>query len=109
MSTKKNISPSVDEAKLRIELYNKLSRLLMLLKRDEVRTILSELDKYVKLMQSTDTMKPELMLMYFICVKEVYHYLYKLEQLGREGYDAAEPYKHINDIFTTILKEHDAD
>ena len=109
MEKKKNISPSVDEAKLRIELYNKLSRLLMLLKRDEVRTILSELDKYVKLMQSTDTMKPELMLMYFICVKEVYHYLYKARQFNREGYDAAEPYKHINDVFTTILKDHDAD
>jgi hypothetical protein len=109
MSTKKNISPSVDEAKLRIELYNKLSRLLMLLKRDEVRTILSELDKYVKLMQSTDTMKPELMLMYFICVKEVYHYLYKTK--GLNGFDGinAEIRQHINDVFTTILKEHDAD
>ena len=109
MGKKKNIKPTVNEVKLRLGLYNSLSMLLSRSKRDDCRTILSELDKYVKHLHSTCSLKPELLLLYAECAKEVYHYLYKLEQLGREGYDAAEPYKHINDVFTTILKEHDAD
>ena len=109
MEKKKNISPSVDEAKLRIELYNKLSRLLMLLRRDDCRTILSELYKYVKHLHSTCSLKPELLLLYAECAKEVYHYLYKTK--GLNGFDGinAEIRQHINDVFTTILKEHDAD
>jgi len=94
---------------LRVELYNTLSLLLLKTKRDECRTILCELDKYVKLLHGTQSIKPELLLLYTACVREVYHYLYKMRQISREGGFDPDVLKHINDIFTTIMKEHDAD
>ena len=109
MSKKKNIKPSIDEAKLRLQLYNNLSLLLFRLKRDDCRTILSVLDKYVKHLHSVCSMKPELSLLCAEGAKEVYHYLYKTKVLN--GFDGinAEIRQHINDIFITILEEHDAD
>jgi len=109
MGKKKNIKPTVNEVKLRLGLYNSLSMLLSRSKRDDCRTILSELDKYVKHLHSTCSLKPELLLLYAECAKEVYHYLYKTK--GLNGFDGinAEIRQHINDVFTTILKEHDAD
>ena len=48
MEKKKNISPSVDEAKLRVQLYNALSLMMLRLNRADCRRVLSELNQYVK-------------------------------------------------------------
>ena len=108
MSTKKNISPSVDEAKLRIELYNKLTMNLKDLKRDEVRTVLAELDIYVKLLVSKSKLNDLLYLHYCTCCSVVFQYLYRTRQLKMEGGIPSEVLKHVNDVFTTILKDYDA-
>ena len=49
MEKKKNVSPSVDEAKLCIGLYNELSAKLSDLSLEETRIVLEEMEKYVKL------------------------------------------------------------
>ena len=56
MEKKKNVSPSVDEAKLRIELYNELSAKLSDLSLEETRIVLEEMEKYVKLIVSNVNM-----------------------------------------------------
>ena len=109
MEKKQNISPSVDEAKLRVQLYNALSLMMLRLNRDDCRRVLSELDQYVKELDRKGSMEPKLYLLYVACAQAVFEYLYKAKQLSRfEGFDP-EIRKHIEDVFITIAKEHDAD
>ena len=56
MEKKKNVSPSVDEAKLCIGLYNELSAKLSDLSLEETRIVLEEMEKYVKLIVSNVNM-----------------------------------------------------
>lgn len=107
MEKKKNVSPSVDEAKLRIMLYNDLCTNLKGLKRDDVRKILNELDSYVKKMNCLSRMDLTLYLRYVMATQSVYHYLYKTKQLEREGGFTAETLKAIEDVFITIYKDYD--
>ena len=109
MSIKKNISPSVDEAKLRIELYNKLCMNLKGLKRDEVRTVLANVESFLGFLGNYHEMGDKIFLRYVPCANDVFYYLYKTKQLDREdGFDP-EIRKHVEDVITTIYKDHDAD
>lgn len=108
MEEKKKTLPSVDEAKLRIELYNDLCNDLKGLKRDDVRKILNELDSYVKKMNCLSRMDLSLYLRYVMATQSVYFYLYKTKQLEHEGGFTAETLKAIEDVFITIYKDYDA-
>ena len=109
MEQKKNISPSVEEAKQRIELYNKLSAKLSDLSLEDTRIVLEEMEKYVKLIVSNVNMERRLFLVYSECVDIVFDYFYKIGQLSPDN-DSFDPEirKHINDVFITIAKDHDA-
>ena len=107
MEKKKNVSPSVDEAKLRIKLYNDLCTDLKGLKRDDVRKILNELDSYVKKMNCLSRLDLTTHLRYITCAQSVYFYLYKTKQLEREGGFTAKTLKYIEDVFITIYKDYD--
>ena len=110
MSKKKNVSPSVEEAKLSIDLYNELSAKLSGLSHEEKRIVLEEMVKYVKLIVSNVNMERRLFLVYTECVDIVFDYFYKIGQLSPDN-DSFDPEirKHIDDVFITIAKEHDAD
>ena len=110
MEKKKNVSPSVDEAKLRIELYNELSAELSDLSLEETRIVLEEMEKYVKLIVSNVNMERRLFLVYSECVDIVFDYFYKIGQLSPDN-DSFDPEirKRIDDVLITIAKEHDAD
>ena len=110
MEKKKNVSPSVDEAKLRIELYNELSAELSDLSLEETRIVLEEMEKYVKLIVSNVNMERRLFLVYSECVDIVFDYFYKIGQLSPDN-DSFDPEirKHINDVLITIKNDHDAD
>ena len=109
MNKKKNISPSVEEAKFCIGLYNELSAKLSGLSLEETRIVLEEMEKYVKLIVSNVNMSRRLFLVYSECVDIVFEYFYKIGQLSPEN-DSFDPEirKHINDVFITIANEHDA-
>ena len=107
MEKKKNVSPSVDEAKLRIKLYSDLCTNLKGLKRDDVRKILNELDSYVKKMNCLSRMDLTTHLRYITCAQSVYFYLYKTKQLEHEGGFTAETLKAVEDVFITIYKDYD--
>ena len=109
MEQKKNISPSVEEAKLCIGLYNKLSAKLSDLSLEETRIVLEEMEKYVKLIISNVNMERRLFLLYSECVDIMFEYFYKIGQLNPNN-DSFDPEirKHIDDIFITIAKDHDA-
>ena len=109
MEKKKNISPSVEEAKLCIGLYNELSAKLSGLSLEETRIVLEEMVKYVKLIVSNVNMERRLFLVYTECVDIMFEYFYKAGQLSPDN-DSFDPEirKHINDVFITIAKEHDA-
>ena len=109
MEKKKNVSPSVDEAKLRIMLYNDLCTNLKGMKRDEVRKILNELDSYVKKLNCLSRLDLTTHLRYITCAQSVYFYLYKTKQLEREGGFTAETLKAIEDVIITIARNYDAD
>ena len=103
MEKKKNISPSVEEAKLCIGLYNELSAKLSDLSLEETHIVLEEMEKYVKLIVSN-------FLVYTECVDIMFEYFHKAGQLSPDN-DSFDPEirKHINDIFITIKNDHDAD
>ena len=109
MEKKKNVSPSVDEAKLCIGLYNELSAELSDLSLEETRIVLEEMEKYVKLIVSNVNMERRLFLVYSECVDIVFDYFYKIGQLNPNN-DSFDPEirKRIDDVFITIAKEHDA-
>ena len=110
MKQKKNISPSVEEAKLRIELYNKLCDAVRDLTHDEACIVLCTVEYYLNLLNSSQCLNSRLSLVYSACCTYVFDYLYRTGQLStvKNGFDP-EIRKHINDVFITIAKEHDAD
>ena len=109
MEKKKNVSPSVDEAKLCIGLYNELSAKLSGLSLEETRIVLEEMVKYVKLIISNVNMERRLFLAYSECVDIMFEYFHKAGQLSPDN-DSFDPEirKRIDDIFITIANDHDA-
>ena len=110
MKQKKNISPSIEEAKQRIELYNKLSYAMRDLSQDEKLQVLMLMTVYVGLQECNQLLERRLSLVYSLCTTFVFNYLYKAGQLSPDsiGFDP-EIRKHIEDVFITIAEEHDAD
>ena len=106
MEKKKNVSPSVDEAKLRIKLYNDLSAKLSGLSHEEKRIVLEEMEKYVKLIVSNVNMERRLFLMYTECVDIMFEYFHKAGQLSPDN-DSFDPEirKRIDDIFITLATD----
>ena len=109
MKQKKNISPSIEEAKQRIDLYNKLNNAMRDLSHDEKLQVLM-LVIYMDLQESNQLMEKRLSLVYAQCATLVFNYLYRAGQLKADnvGFDP-EIRKHIEDVFITIAEEHDAD
>ena len=109
MEKKKNISPSVEEAKLCIGLYNELSAKLSDLSLEETHIVLEEMVKYVKLIVSNVNMERRLFLVYTECVDIMFEYFYRAGQLNPNN-DSFDPEirKHIDDVFITIKNDHDA-
>lgn len=110
MKKKNNIQPSIEEAKQRIELYNKLNYAMRDLTHDEKQKVLSLLTVYVGLQECNQLLERRLSLVYSLCATLVFNYLYKNGQLKADnvGFDP-EIRKHIEDVFITIAEEYDAD
>ena len=110
MKKNSNISPSIEEAKQRIELYNKLSYAMRDLSQDEKLQVLMLMTVYVGLQECNQLLEKRVSLVYAQCATIVFNYLYKAGQLKADkvGFDP-EIRKHIEDVFITIAKEHDAD
>ena len=110
MKKKSNIQPSVEEAKRRIELYNKLKYAMRNLTRDEKQQVLLLLTVYMDLQECNQLLERRLSLVYSLCTTFVFNYLYWNGQLSPDsiGFDP-EIRKHIEDVFITIAEEHDAD
>ena len=109
MSKKKKISTSIEEAKLRVELYNNLCDSMRNLSYDDRRNLMQELEHYVIYLNSRSRLDLRLFLRYVTCCQAVFHYLYKTKQIDRDGGIDPEIRKHINDVFITILKDYGAD
>ena len=109
MEKKNHISPSVEEAKFCIGLYNELSAKLSGLSLEETRIVLEEMVKYVKLIISNVNMERRLFLVYTECVDIMFEYFHKAGQLSPDN-DSFDPEirKRIDDIFITIANDHDA-
>ena len=110
MKKNSNISPSIEEAKQCIELYNKMSYAMRDLSRDEKLQILLPLVVYTGLQDYNQLMEKRVSLVYAQCATLVFNYLYRAGQLKADkvGFDP-EIRKHIEDVFITIAEEHDAD
>ena len=110
MEQKKNISPSIEEAMQRVELYNKLSYAMRDLTHDEKLQVLMLMTVYLDLQECNQLLEKRLSLVYAQCTTLVFNYLYKNGQLKDEkvGFDP-EIRKHIEDVFITTAKGHDAD
>ena len=107
MEQKKNISPSIEEAKQRIELYNKMSYAMRDLTHDEKQQVLLLLTVYMDLQECNQLMGKRLSLVYAQCTTFVFNYLYRNGQLkdGNNGFDP-EIRDNIYDVFITIAEEH---
>ena len=110
MKKKNHIQPSIEEAKQRIELYNKLSYAMRDLSHDEKQQVVSLLTVYVNLQGCNQLLERRVSLVYAQCATLVFNYLYRAGQLKADkvGFDP-EIRKHIEDVFITIAEEHDAD
>ena len=110
MKQKKNISPSIEEAKQRVELYNKMNNAMRDLTHDEKLQVLMLLAVYMNLLECNQLMERRVSLVYAQCATLVFNYLYRAGQLKADkvGFDP-EIRKHIEDVFITLAKEHDAD
>ena len=110
MKQKKNISPSIEEAKQRIELYNKMNNAMRDLSHDEKLQVLMLMTVYMDLQECHQLLERRVSLVYSLCATLVFHYLFKAGQLSPDkvGFDP-EIRKHIEDVFITIAEEHDAD
>ena len=110
MKQKKNISPSIEVAKQRIELYNKMNNAMRDLSHDEKLQVLMLMTVYMDLQECHQLLERRVSLVYSLCATLVFHYLFKAGQLSPDkvGFDP-EIRKHIEDVFITIAKEHDAD
>ena len=106
MEQKKNISPSIEEAKQRIELYNKMSHAMRDLSHDEKQQVLLLLTVYMDLQECNQLIK-RLSLVYSQCTTFVFNYLYRNGQLkdGNNGFDP-EIRDNIYDVFITIAEDH---
>ena len=104
-----NILPSIEEAKQRIELYNKLSYAMRDLSHDEKLQVLMLLAVYMNLQECNQLLERRVSLVYSLCATLVFHYLYKAGQLSPDkvGFDP-EIRKHIEDVFITLAEDHDA-
>ena len=107
MEQKKNISPSIEEAKQRIELYNKMSHAMRDLTHDEKQQVLLLLTVYMDLQECNQLMEKRLSLVYAQCTTLVFNYLYRNGQLkdGNNGFDP-EIRDNIYDVFITIAEDH---
>ena len=105
-----NILPSIEEAKQRIDLYNKLNNAMRDLSHDEKLQVLMLMTVYVGLQECHQLLERRVSLVYAQCTTLVFNYLYRAGQLKADkvGFDP-EIRKHIEDVFITIAKEHDAD
>ena len=110
MKKKNHIQPSIEEAKQRIELYNKMSFAMRDLSHDDKLQVLILLAVYMNLQECNQLLEKRLSLVYAQCATLVFNYLYKAGQLKADkvGFDS-EIRKHIEDVFITIAEEHDAD
>ena len=106
MEKNKNISPSVDEAMQRIELYNKMSFAMRDLSREEKQRVLLLLVVYMDLQECNQLMEKRLSLVYSQCTTFVFNYLYPAGQLkdGNVGFDP-EIRKHIEDVIITLATD----
>ena len=107
MKKKNHIQPSVEEAKRRIELYNKLKYAMRNLTHDEKQKVLLLLTVYMDLQECNQLMEKRLSLVYAQCTTFVFNYLYRNGQLkdGNNGFDP-EIRDNIYDVFITIAEEH---
>ena len=110
MKKNSNISPSIEEAKQRIELYNKMNNAMRDLSHDEKLQVFLMLVVYMDLQECNQLMEKRVSLVYSLCATLVFHYLYRAGQFKADhvGFDP-EIRKHIEDVFITIAEEHDAD
>ena len=110
MKKKNHIQPSIEEAKQRVELYNKLNNAMRDLSHDEKLQVLMLMTVYMDLQECNQLLEKRLSLVYAQCATLVFNYLYRAGQLKADkvGFDP-EIRKHIEDVFITIAKEHDAD
>ena len=110
METKKNFSPSMEEAMQRIELYNNMKHAMRDLSHDEKKQVLLLLTVYMDLQERNQLVERRLSLVYAQCATFVFNYLYRAGQLSaaKVGFDP-DIRKHIEDVIITIAKEYDAD
>ena len=110
MEKKNHVQPSVDEAKQRIELYNKMSFAMRDLSREEKQRVLLLLVAYMDLQECNQLLEKRLSLVYAQCTTLVFNYLYRAGQLkdGNVGF-APEIRKHIEDVIITLARNYDAD
>ena len=110
MKQKKNISPSIEEAKQRIELYNKMNNAMRDLSHDEKLQVLMLMTVYMDLQECHQLLERRVSLVYSLCATLVFHYLFKAGQLSPDkvGFDP-EIRKHIEDVFITLAEDHDED
>ena len=106
MEKKNHIQPSVDEAKQRIELYNKMSFAMRDLSREEKQRVLLLLVAYMDLQECNQLLEKRLSLVYSQCTTFVFNYLYLAGQLkdGNIGFDP-EIRKHIEDVIITLATD----
>ena len=106
MEKKNHIQPSVDEAKQRIELYNKMSFAMRDLSREEKQRVLLLLVVYMDLQECNQLMEKRLSLVYSQCTTFVFNYLYRNGQLkiNQVGFDP-EIRKHIEDVIITLATD----
>ena len=105
-----NILPSIEEAKQRIELYNKMNNAMRDLSHDEKLQVFLMLVVYMDLQECNQLLEKRVSLVYSLCATQVFNYLYRAGQFKADkvGFDP-EIRKHIEDVFITIAEEHDAD
>ena len=106
MEKKNHIQPSVEEAKQRIELYNKMSFAMRDLSREEKQRVLLLLVAYMDLQECNQLLEKRLSLVYSQCTTFVFNYLYHAGQLkdGNVGF-APEIRKHIEDVIITLATD----
>ena len=89
MKKNSNIQPSIEEAKQRIDLYNKLNNAMRDLSHDEKLQVLMLMTVYMDLQECNQLLEKRLSLVYSQCATLVFNYLYKNGQLkaDRVGFD----------------------
>ena len=106
MKKNSNISPSIEESKRRIELYNKLSYAMRDLTHDEKQRVLLMLVIYMDLQECHQLLERRVSLVYAQCATLVFNYLYRAGQLKADkvGFDP-EIRKHIEDVIITLATD----